>query len=553
YSPVRHPERAMKRREVVLYQMKKYNYLTEEEYEKYSKIPFDRKKYRVQDQNVGLATYFRQYLREYMDDWCSKHKKEDGSNYNLYKDGLKIYTTINSRMQRYAEEAVKEHLSKDIQPEFFKQWKGIKNAPFDIQFNNDDDNVIKDKDYYKKHNEERGSVPEIIKNIMESAKKRSERYINLKKNNATEEEIIQIFNTPVRMKVFTWHGDRDTVMTPMDSIRYYKYYLLAGLISIESQTGYVRAYVGGIDYRYFKYDHVVKSKRQVGSTFKPFVYALAMQEGEFSPCSKVPNTPVSFDLYGGQKWTPRNSEKDREGEMVTLKWALANSVNYVSAYLMKRYSPLAVVKLAQKMGVTSPIEPVYSICLGTPELTLYELTGAYNTFVNKGQWIEPIMITRIEDKNRRVLETFIPKRVEAMSEETAFLMIHLMRGVVESGTGARLRFMYNINNPVAGKTGTTQNNSDGWFIGLTPTLSTGVWVGAEDRSVHFKNTFYGQGANTALPIWAYYMKKVYKDKSLKVSQGEFESLSHEPNVELNCKEFESKKHKNSDRFDNENF
>jgi len=517
YSPVRNPERAMKRREVVLSQMYNYGFISKEQYTSIKDLPLDMSDFHIQDQNTGLATYFREYLRLYLNDWCSKHKKPDGTTYNIYKDGLKIYTTINSRMQKYAEEAVVEYLGQELQPEFYKHWKGFKNAPFDWSVS-------------KKE----------IDNIMQASLKRSDRYAMLKQLGYTEEQIIKDFNTPVKMTVFTYHGDKDTVMTPMDSLLYYKFYLRAGFMSMETQTGYVRAYVGGINYRYFKYDHVMLSRRQVGSTFKPFLYTLAMQEGEFTPCTVVPNIPVSFDMPDGTKWEPRNSSDAREGEMVTLRWALANSVNYISAFLMKRYAPQAVIKIAKKMGITSNIEPVYSICLGTPDISLYEMVGAMNTFANKGLYIEPIFVTRIEDKNGNILETFKPRTNEAISEATAYLMISLMRGVVESGTGGRLRSVYKLLNPIAGKTGTTQNNSDGWFMGITPNLVSGVWVGGEDRSIHFRSTALGQGANMSLPIWALYMLKVYADKTLGYPQNvDFDKPRKGLPPDFNCDNYES--------------
>jgi penicillin-binding protein 1A len=523
YNPVRNPERALKRREVVLHQMEKYDYITSEAYDSIRVLPLDMSQYIPQDQNSGRATYLREYLRGYLVKWCEEHKKPDGEPYNLYKDGLKIYTTINSKMQQYAEEAVKEYMGKDLQPLFFKHWKGVKNAPFD-----------------------RNMTQADIDKIMRQAMERTDRYIQLKKNNIDEQEILKIFRTPVEMTVFSWKGDLDTTMSPLDSIKYYKYFLQTGMMSVEPQTGYVRAYVGGIDYKYFKYDHVKVGKRQVGSTFKPFLYTLAMQEGEFSPCSKVPNIPVSFDLGDGTQWVPSNSDEDDNGKMVTLKYALANSINYVSAYLMKRYSPMAVINLVRKMGVTSKIDAVPSICLGTPDISVYEMTGAMATYANKGIYIEPIFITRIEDKYGNLLASFIPKQQEAMNEETAFLMTNLMKGVVEGGTGSRLRYRYGLTAPIAGKTGTTQNNSDGWFIGLTPQLVSSVWVGAEDRSVHFRNITMGQGATMALPIWAIYMKKIYADKTLKISTSDFEHPSKPLTVDIDCNAYESKQKKRDD-------
>ncbi len=517
FSPVRNPERAIKRREVVLKQMMRYNYISETQYDSLRVLKIDMSKYRLQDQNTGLATYFREYLRQIIAEWSSNHKKPDGTPYNLYKDGLKIYTTINSKMQKYAEGAMLEYLNKELQPQFNQHWKGVKRAPYDW--------TISDSD---------------ILALLEASMKRSDRYKKLKALGLSDELIKKDFETPTHMMIYSYKGEHDTVMTPTDSIKYYKYYLQSGLMSMEPQTGYVRAYVGGLDYRYFKYDHVTSGKRQVGSTFKPFLYTLAMQEGEFSPCTKVPNVPVTFDMPDGTKWTPKNSGDEREGEMVTLKWALANSVNQISAYLMKRYSPSAVVKIARKMGFTSEIPAVYSLCLGTADLSVYEMTGAYSTFANKGVYIKPIFVTRIEDKNGNVLETFSSKTEEAISEETAYLMIMLLKGVVEGGTGARIRFTYKLTNPIAGKTGTTQNNSDGWFMGLTPYLVTGVWVGNEDRSVHFRNTALGQGAHMALPIWAKYMLKVYADKSLGIKKDDFERPARALSVEVDCDKYDAK-------------
>jgi|AntAceMinimDraft_16_1070373.scaffolds.fasta_scaffold06156_2 penicillin-binding protein 1A len=529
YSPVRNPERSLKRRNIVLHQMMKYDYLTKNEYDSLKIIPVDMSEYRLQDQNTGLATYFREYIRGQLKYWCKTHYKTDGTPYNLYKDGLKIYTTIDSRIQSYAEESVSEYIKENLQPLFFKHWKGKhRHPPFDWRM-----------------------TKKEIDDIMNQALKRSERYRNLKKNNVSEDSIKIIFNTPVKMTVFSWKGNKDTVLTPMDSIKYYKYFLQAGLMSVEPHTGYVKAYVGGINYKYFKYDHVKVGRRQVGSTFKPFLYSLAMQEGEFTPCSKVPNVPVNFKMPAGQPdWTPKNADHKHEGEMVTLKWALANSVNYISAFLMKRYSPQAVIKIVRNMGVTAPIETVPSICLGTPDLSVYEMVGAMNTFANKGIYIKPIFITKIEDKHGNILETFIPEQKEAISEKTAYLMIGLMKGVVQSGTGIRLRYKYHFTNPIAGKTGTTQNNSDGWFIGIVPQLATGIWVGCEDRSVHFRSITLGQGANTSLPIWAKYMKKIYADKSLNIiEQKDFEEPLNRIDVELNCKKYEAQ-HKKKNPFDN---
>lgn len=557
YNPVRNPKNALQRRSVVLKQMEKYGYISSAQYEKLKDVPIDMSHFKLQDHNYGEATYFREFLKilltrkkpveadydikyNYKEDldqwennpaygWCNKNLKADGTPYNIFKDGLRIYTTVNSKMQQYAEEAVSEHLGKELQAAFYKHWKGVKRAPFDYTLSDD----------------------KIHQLIMQAAY-RSERYQNMKKANVPEDDIMKSFNTPVRMKVFAWKGTIDTVMTPLDSIRYYKWFLLAGLMSVETQTGYVRAYVGGINYKYFKYDHVCLAKRQVGSTFKPFVYTVAMQEGEYSPCTKVPNVPITIDLPAGNKWEPKNSSDYKEGEMVTLKEALANSINWISAFLIKRYSPATVIKMARKMGIKSEIQEVYAICLGTPDLSLYEMVGALNTYGNKGVYVEPIFITRIEDKQGNVLARFVPHTSEAMSEETAYLMTNLMQGVVEGGTGSRLRGKYALTNQIAGKTGTTSNNSDGWFMGLVPNLTTGVWVGCEDRSAHFRSTDLGQGANMALPIWALYMKKIYADKTLNVKTSDrFPVPSKKLSVELDCSKYNQDN--TPPNFDNRNF
>lgn len=513
YSPVRHPDRAGERREIVLSQMLKYGFIEQAVFDSVNELPIDMSAYQMQDHRTGLATYFREYLRSYLSDWCKTHSKADGTPYNLYTDGLKIYTTIDSRMQQYAEEAVEEHLGNDLQPTFFKHWEGRKNAPFD-----------------------RNLTSEDIDKIMQQGIKRSGRYQSLVRNDVPKDSIDLLFRTPVEMRVFTWNGLRDTIMSPIDSILYYKYFLQAGMMAVDPQTGYIRAYVGGIDYRYFQYDHVIQGKRQVGSTFKPFLYTLAMQEGEYNPCSKVPNVQVRIDLPSGDVWEPENSSDAREGEMVTLRWALANSVNWISAFLIKKYRPETVIQLAQKMGVTTEMDPVPSISLGTSDISLYEMVGAFNTFANKGRYIKPLFVSRIEDKHGNVIEQFMPEHREAMSEETAYLMLELMKGVVNEGTGIRLRYKYGLTNPIAGKTGTTQNHSDGWFLGITPDLVAGVWVGAEDRSVHFRSITYGQGANMALPVWALFMKKVYADKELNLTQGDFEKPASGFVVDLDCEQ-----------------
>lgn len=520
YSPITYPESSLKRRNLVLKQMEIYGFIDGETFDSISQLPLDVSLYGVLDHNRGLATYFREYLRGQMKKWCKNHYKANGENYNLYTDGLKIYTTIDSRLQRYAEEAVTEHMSTDLQPSFYRHWEGYTNAPF----------VFEDL--------EEEELEEVVDKILKQASKRSERYRLLKKAGIDADSIEINFNTPVQMRIFSWNGAIDTVMTPMDSIRYYKYILNAGLMSVESKTGFVRAYVGGNDYRFFKYDHVTQGRRQVGSTFKPFLYTLAMQEGEYSPCYRVPNISYSVELYDGTYWTPKNSSDERIGEEVTLKWALANSNNWISAYLIKRFSPQSVVNMAHNMGVTSDIPAVPAIALGTPDLSLYEMVGGMNTFANKGVYIKPIFVTKIEDKNGNVLERFVPEKKEAMGEITAYKMLELMKGVVESGTSIRLRYKYGIVNPVAGKTGTTQNQSDGWFMGITPDLTTGIWVGAEDRSVHFRTITLGQGANMALPIWALYMLKVYADPSLGISMGDFDKPLKDVSIEFDCERYD---------------
>lgn len=513
YSPVRNYERSLERRNLVLSQMLKYDFISQAVYDSVSQLPIDLSRFGIRDHKSGPATYFRENLRMELREWCSKHFKADGTPYDLYKDGLRIYTTIDSRLQKHAEEAVITHLRDDLQPAFYAHWEGYENAPFDF---------------------EEEEAEEQIEKLMELAMKWSERYRVLNEKGLPMDSIKEVFNTPARMRVFSWDGEIDTVMTPMDSIRYYKFFLQAGLLSMEPTTGHVKAYVGGIDYRHFKYDHVKLTRRQVGSTFKPFLYTLAMQEGEFSPCSKVANVQYSVDLWDGTIWAPKNSSSKRIGEEVTLKWALANSNNWISAFLIKRYSPQSVIKIARKMGVTAEMDAVPAIALGTPDISLWEMLGAFNTFANKGVHIQPIMVTKIEDKYGNVIERFVPEKQEAMSEETAFLMLELMKGVVQSGTGIRLRYKYGFTNPIAGKTGTTQNQSDGWFIGLTPELSTGTWVGAEDRSVHFRTIGLGQGANMALPIWAIYMQKVYDDPELNISRGDFEKPLKPVSFELDC-------------------
>ena len=512
FSPVRNPDRAWGRRNIVLKQMEKYGYISRIEYDTLRDFPIDMSNYRIQDHTTGLATYFREYLRMYLTEWCHSHSKEDGIPYNLYRDGLKIYTTINTILQGYAEEAVREYIGKELQPSFFNHWKGQRNAPFVFEEN------------------ER----EEIQKLLTSAMRRTDRYYRMKKEGYSEDEIYQNFKQPVKMKVFSWNGPIDTILTPMDSIRYYKFFLQTGVMSMDPHTGHIRAYVGGIDNKYFQYDHVIISKRQVGSTFKPFLYTLAIQEGE-TPCTRYPNVQPVIELSNGDKWAPENSDDKLIGEEVTLKWALANSNNWISGQLMKKYSPQDVITITRKMGVTSYIPPVYSIALGSADLSLYEMVGAMSTFANKGQWVEPIFVTRIEDKFGNVLEQIVPKQQEAISEKTAYLMIEMLKGVVEYGTSVRLKYKYGFTNEIAGKTGTTQNQSDGWFMGITPDLVTGVWVGCEDRAAHFRTLTLGQGANMALPVWAIYMQKVYADSvNTGIYKRDFTRPNFKIDVTFNC-------------------
>ena len=498
YNPNRRIQLTQKRRDVVFSQMKRYNFISDSLFLRLKEKPIELD-FKMASHNDGAAPYFREHLREKLKKWCVRNIKADGTSYNLYTDGLKVYTTINSRWQKFAEEAMRVHMS-SLQKDFYNHWKGYTNAPFPEDFE-----------------------IEQINEIIDQSVRRSERYIRLKKAGKSEKEIKKIFNTKTAMKLFSWKGEIDTILTPRDSIRYNKFFIHSGMMSMDPKTGHVKAYVGGINHRHFKYDHVTKGKRQVGSTFKPFLYALAIQEG-YSPCYEVPNIPVFFDKerWGLEKdWIPKNSGDEFENKLITLKFGMANSINTITAFIMKQLGPHAVVDLAKKIGVQSKILAVPSLCLGTFDLSVYEMVGAYSTFVNNGIWTEPIFITKIEDKNGVVLESFTPKTQEAMNEETAQTMVRMLQGVVEGvysptvektlGTGVRLKFKYGFKNEMGGKTGTTQNQSDGWFMGITPNLVTGVWSGCDDRSAHFRTIQYGQGANMALPVFAEYMKRVYAD------------------------------------------
>ena len=558
YNPVRRPELTLNRRNVVLSQMYKYDKITREECDSLKKLPLGLNFKRV-DHKEGLATYFREYLRLFMTankpdrkryrdlsqfrldsiawetnplyGWCKKNVKVDGSHYDLYSDGLKIYTTLDSRMQKYAEEAVREHLSQDLQPLFDKE-KVKKLRP---PFSND-------------------MTPAEIEEVLDRSIRQSERYRVLSKQGMSFDEIRKTFDQPLEMQVFTWSGIRDTVMTPLDSIKHYKSFFRSGFMVMQPQTGYIKAYVGGPDYRYFMYDMVSAGKRQVGSTIKPILYTLAMQEG-LGPCDKVPNIPQTFILPTGEPWSARGGTK-RQGEMVTLRWGLANSENNISAWVLKQFTPEAVAQMAHKMGITSFIDPVPSVFLGTAEITVKEMVAAYSIFANKGVYNSPLPVYRIEDKYGNVLQEFRPESREVITENTAYLMCNLLEGVVTGGAGVRLRFKYKLMNPMGGKTGTTQKHADGWFMGVTPDLVGGVWVGAEDRSIHFQNLANGQGASMALPIWAKFLLKAYADPRLKMSDRPFDRPAG-INKRLDCdetiSEAEVKEMNNGIREDEEEF
>ena len=526
FNPNRRPELVQKRRNVVLAQMEKYKFISKPVRDSLKSLPLDLK-FTPQGHDEGSATYFREYARHFMEDWIKENLKPDGSRYNIYQDGLKVYVTIDSKMQQYAEEAVKKHMA-NLQVAFDEQNENNKTAPF--------------RDITEKETE----------GILNSAMRRSDRWRKMEQQGKDEKEIIASFKEKVPMRVFSWKGDIDTIMTPLDSIRYHKSFLQASMMSMTPQTGEVKAWVGGIDYKHFKYDMVKKGKRQIGSTFKPFVYATAIDQMHMSPCDTLPNTlyTIPEGRYGLLKpWTPKNSGGSYGG-MVTLKYALANSINTITARLIDRVGPEPVIDLIKKMGIdTENIPAVPSIALGTADISVYEMVGAYSTFANHGVYVEPILIQRIEDKNGTVLYQNVPKTRDVISSETAYVTTSLMEGVTQSGTGTRLRgtwavnspiykkvvtgYPYDFKNPIAGKTGTSQNNSDGWFMGMVPDLVTGVWVGGDDRAIHFRNTAYGQGATMALPIWGMYMKSCYADEDLNVSTGNFSRPDH-LSIETDC-------------------
>lgn len=523
FNPKRFPERAERRRNRVLSQMAKYGYITQETYDSLRIIPLQIDFHRM-SHNIGPATYFREYLRQTMSarepqrknyskwnytrfqedstrwlnnplyGWCQKNNKPNGEPYDLYTDGIRIYTTIDSRMQAYAESAVSKHLGASLQPAFFKEKKGVKRAPFSKDLTN-----------------------RQIDGIIRSAIRYSDRGRKLFNAGVSMDSIYKAFKVPVEMTVFSWEGDKDTIMTPLDSILYYKHFLRTGFMAMEPYTGFVKAYVGGINFRYFKYDHVTQGKRQAGSTFKPFLYILAMQEG-FSPCREVPVQPITF-YVNDTTWSPRTTARKEDiNTYKPLKWGIAKSENYISAWLVNQFKPQAIADIAYKMGIQSFIDPVPSMIYGPSDMSVEEMVGSYTTFANGGIHISPLYVTRIEDKYGNLLATFMPETWESISEETAYLMLNLMEGVKEYGTASRLRWTYNMTATIAAKTGTTNNNSDGWFMGITPKLVAGGWVGAEDRSVHFKSTTMGGGSNAVLPIWAEFMLQVYADSTLGITQ-----------------------------------
>lgn len=521
YNPIRRPKQTQDRRNVVLKQMVRSGYLSEQEYDSIKVIPLETDFQRM-DHNVGLAPHFREYLRKimtakepvrsnYLDleqfrsdsaNWASNplfgwinkpgNTKPNGTKYSINSDGLKIYTTIDSRMQAYAEESIRDHFSKNVQPKFSKEKQGRAYAPY----------------AYSARNK--------VDRLLERAMKNTDRYRELKKAGESDANIYKIFNTPIEMQVFSWAGPLDTIMTPMDSIRYHKHFLRTGFVAMENKTGHVKAYVGDIDYTYFKYDMVNQGRRQVGSTFKPFLYALSMQEG-ITPCDEMLHVEQVLTAENGRPWIPRNAGAKRVGEMVTIKWGLQNSSNWVTAYLMSKTSPYSLMHLLRTFGVMGNIDPVVSMCLGTDGITVGEMAGAYTAFANHGVRSNPIYVTRIEDQHGNILATFQPRQQEVFSETAYVRMLDMLRSVVDGGTGSRLRRIYGLKGPLGGKTGTTQENADAWFMGFSPALSTATWVGGEERDIHFDRMIDGQGAALALPICGEFLSKVYADPTLPYS------------------------------------
>jgi len=535
YNPIRRPERVKERRNIVFQQMVRNGLITQQEKDSLAGLPITIS-YTPESHREGLATYFRAYLKEFMDDWIAKNPKPDGSKHSLYRDGLRIFTTIDSRMQAKGEAAVAAHM-KNLQKEFFRQNTKRLNptAPF---------LDLRDGE---------------IDTLMERTAYRTERWRKMKLAGIDEEEILASFYKKVPMRVFSWEGEKDTIMTPMDSIRYYKFFLRASLMSMEPQSGHIKTWVGGFNYKHFQYDQVKQGRRQIGSTFKPFLYATAIDQLKLSPCDSLPDALFCIEpmKHGNiDAWCPKNSG-DNYGRTRTLKNALANSVNTISARIMDLVGPRPVINLARKMGITSNLPAVPSIALGTPDISLFEMVGAYSTFANQGIYVKPVVITRIEDKNGRALYEVVPETQDVLSQEAAYVTVNLLQGVTKAGSGARLRhaglektnyvyekvvtgYPYIFENPIAGKTGTTQNQSDGWFMGMVPNLATGVWVGGEDRSVHFKEIAFGQGATMALPIWGLYMKSLYENPDLAISTEEF-TAPEVLTIPIECEEIEEGK------------
>lgn len=551
YNPIRRPELVLERRNVVLNQMEKYGYISKQDRDSMKLLPLDLN-YNKVDYKIGLAPYFREYLRlaltankperenyaswqeqKYIEDlsewennplygWCNKNLKSNGEHYNIYTDGLRIYTTIDSRMQRYGVEALEKHLGENLQPMFDGSLKDLKNPPFG-------------------NNMTAAETEELLNRSI----RQSERYRVLRAAGMNMDEIKENFNQKVEMTVFSWRGEIDTLMSPLDSIKWYLKFFRSSFMAMEPETGKVKAYVGGPNYKYFMYDMVKDGKRQVGSTVKPFLYTLAMQNG-LTPCTKVPNVSQQFKLWDGSIYEPKDSDIDPEtdGKMVTLKWGIANSKNRISAWVLKQFSPEAVVEVMKRLGIYSPIDPQYSMIYGTSDITLYEMVGAFNTYANSGVFIKPYFVTCIEDRHGNVIASFMPERHEAIDEKTAYLMLNLMEGVINEGTGIRLRNRPEYGQfkmPIAGKTGTTQNHSDGWFIGITPKLAAGVWTGADLRSVHFRTLSSGQGANMALPIWGYFYKKVLADPTLGITEDQQFKAPLNFNIDLNCDQVETQR------------
>ena len=539
YNPRRRPENALNRRNTVLNQMCKYEYITEQVCDSLKQLPIELK-YQSVDHKQGLAPYFREYLRQVLtakepqkshySEWnmqqyeidkrqweenplygfCNKNHKPDGTPYDLYHDGLRIYTTIDTRMQQYAEEAVSEHIQ-DLQKSFFREKRRKSYAPFSKDLS-----------------------PEEIDGIMNRSMRQTDRYRALKKQGMSETEIKKVFNTPVDMHVFSYNGLIDTTMTPMDSIRWNKHFLRCGFMSMDVHSGAVKAYVGGPNFTHFQYDMVTTGRRQVGSTIKPYLFTLAMDEGMW-PCDSTVNDSVTLIDGNGVAWTPRDEHVKNQGEMVTLNWGLEKSSNWITAYLMSLFTPEQLVRMMRSFGIEGQLDPVVSLCLGPCEVSVKEMVDAYTTFPNKGIRVEPLYVTRIEDNNGNILATFTPKTHEIISETTSYKMIYMLRNVMDHGTGVRARFRYGLKAPMGGKTGTSQNHSDGWFVGFTPALVSGVWVGGEDRSIHFDNMSAGQGANMALPIWSIYMQKVYADETLGYSEEEQFDVPEWFDPEAGCK------------------